>query len=620
MRLKKLAATMLILPSLAFASSWQVNLKDADINLFVQQVAKQTGKTFVVDPKVKGKISVSTESKVDEEGMYKLLLSVLNVHGYAAIKAGDVIKIVPNNSVKQAGTSFVKGETSNTDLIITKVIPIHKANATALVPVIRPLIPQYGHLAAIGSQNALIVSDHASNILQLEDLIKSLDKVNAEEIAIVGLKYAWSTDILEIIDALQDQNSAGGSTNGASTKIIADDRTNRLIIKGSESDVRVLKSTIIELDTPARSNNRINVIPLRYADANKVAELLTGLLSSQQGSATTGGGTGRNISIVADSDQNNLVVLATPSQLVDVQSVVSKLDQPRAQVLVEAIIVEVNMGNSDAFSFQWLFGDTSGSTAPAFGTNFSTSGNSLNTIASSVVSGIPSLSNGLTAVVANTNALGNINLAGVLQAIESNSDANLLSAPKLLTLDNQTARILVGETRPFQTGAYAESSSNAFVTTTREDIGLTLEVTPQINANDEVKMQVIQTVESASKEQNQLGTVTSKREIETTVVAGNRNTVVLGGLIQDNVTTREDKVPLLGDMPVVGKLFRSTYFDTEKRNLMVFIRPTILRTQTELTDVANEKFQAFKSLELAQGSLNKGRSLDESFNPTGGAK
>lgn len=622
MNLKKLVALMLIVPSLSFATSWKVNLQDTDINLFVQQVAKQSGKTFIVDPRVKGKVSVVTEQELDSEGLYDLLLSVLNVHGFAAVESNGVIKIVPSNTAKQAGTSFVKDEKNTTDLIVTKVIPIHKANAADLVPVIRPLIPQYGHLAAIATQNALIISDHASNISQIESLVSTLDKVKTEEIAVLSLAHAWSTDIIEIIENLQGTNGGVGAPQGSSpTRIIADDRTNRLIIKGSKSDVNSIKAMVVELDTPARSNNRINVIPLRYADATKVSELLSGLLSGQSSSSanqTSGNGTSsRGISIVADEDQNNLVVMATPSQLVDIQSVVNKLDLPRAQVLVEAIIVEVNMGNSDAFSFQWLFGDTTSSTMPALGTNFSNGGSSLNNIASSVATGIPSLSNGITALVAKTNALGNINLAGVLQAIETNSDANLLSAPKLLTLDNQKARILVGETRPFQTGAYAESSSNAFVTTTREDIGLTLEVTPQINANDEVKMQVIQTVESASNEQNQLGTVTSKREIETTVVAGNRSTVVLGGLIQDNVTSREEKVPLLGDIPVVGKLFRSEYFETEKRNLMVFIRPTILRTQAEATDVANQRFQAFKTLEIAQGSLSKGLTLDQAFNPSG---
>ena len=308
------------------------------------------------------------------------------------------------------------------------------------------------------------------------------------------------------------------------------------------------------------------------------------------------------------------MVRADPSVLVDIQSVLKELDVPRAQVLVEAIIAEVNMDDTEAFGFQWLFGDTSDSTVPAMGTNFTAAGNSITEIATGIATGRPTLSNGLTAAGIRFNSNGDLNLAGILQAIESNSNANLLSTPKIMTLDNQTSKILVGETRPFQTGGYADSSSNAFVTTTREDIGLTLEVTPHINAGDEVRMEVLQIVEAASSEPSSLGTITTKREISTTVIAGNRRTIVLGGLIEDNVVEVQQKVPLLGDIPVIGALFRSTSQENQKRNLLVFIRPTILRSAQDVAAVTGEKFSGFRSIEISQAfTLQRPQALEERF-------
>ncbi|MGB2064814.1 MAG: secretin N-terminal domain-containing protein, partial [Marinomonas gallaica] len=368
---------------------------------------------------------------------------------------------------------------------------------------------------------------------------------------------------------------------------------------------------IQQLDTPTKSSSRLSVIPLRYADAPKTAELISGLMGAN---GLTEGSANQTIYVKADEDLNALVIRANPNVLVDIQSVLKELDVPRAQVLVEAIIAEVTMDDAEAFGFQWLFGDVSDSSSPVFGTNFNAAGNSITEIATGIATGRPTLSNGLTAAGIRFNSNGDLNLAGILQAIESNSNANLLSTPKIMTLDNQTSKILVGETRPFQTGGYADSSSNAFVTTTREDIGLTLEVTPHINAGDEVRMEVLQIVEAASAEPSSLGTITTKREISTTVIAGNRRTIVLGGLIEDNVIEVQQKVPLLGDLPVIGALFRSTSHENQKKNLLVFIRPTILRSQQDMQQVTDDKFNAFRSIEISQGfPLTRPEALNDRF-------
>lgn len=601
-RVKICLLVLVLWPTLALSESWQVNLQQADISAFIQQVAKMTGKTFIIDPRVKGRVSVISNAELDEEAVYKLLLSVLTVHGYAAIESSEGVKILPQNIAKQGGVDFDTNGSSTGELLVTRVISVKNAVASELVPILRPLIPQYGHLASVDKVNALIISDHADNIREIENLIERLDNTVEGQIRVISLEHAWASDILELINELVSEGGVNGAGQRnpsiAPTKLIADERTNRIVLKGKEAELDQIEKLIKELDIPSKKSSRLSVISLRYADAVKTAELISGLVgntSKEEGSQHTS-----DTFVQADEGMNALVVSAEPNVMVDIQSVLNKLDVPRAQVLVEAIIVEVVMEGSEALGFQWLFGNTNDSSNPVMGTNFNAGGNSLMDIATGVSAGTPSLANGITAGIARFNSDGDLNLAGILQAIESNSNANLLSTPKLMTLDNQTSKILVGETRPFQTGGYADSSSNAFITTTREDVGLTLEVTPHINAGNEVRMEVKQIVEAASSEASSLGTITTKREIETTVVAGNRKTIVLGGLIEDNVTEVQQKVPLLGDIPGLGALFRSTSYQNQKKNLLVFIRPTILRSQQDASNVTLDKFNAFRSIEIEQ--------------------
>ncbi|WP_191602395.1 type II secretion system secretin GspD [Marinomonas algicola] len=592
---------VLTLATLSFASakSWQVNLQQADIGVFVHQVAEMTGKSFIVDPRVKGKVTVISSAELNEEAIFRLFLSVLTVHGYAVIDSPEGYKVLPQNVAKQGGLDFDVSGNASGELLVTRVIAIKNAVAAELVPILRPLIPQYGHLASVNEVNALIVSDHADNIRQLENLISRLDSTVEGEISVVSLQYAWAGDILDVLQNISGLSSSVGSAPGravVSTRILADERTNRIVIKGKEGELAQIRDLIKQLDVPARKSSRLQVIPLRYADAKKTADLIKGVLGNTPTDGVSEKPTTFNIQ--ADEDLNALLINAEPDVMADIQSVLVELDSPRAQVLVEAIIVEVKMEGSEALGFQWLFGDTSDGTTPLVGTNFTNAGNSLTSLATGIATGTPSLSNGITAGVASFNSKGDLNLAGILQAIESNTNANLLSTPKILTLDNQKSKIIVGETRPFQTGGYSDNGENPFVTINREDVGLTLEVTPHINAGDEVRMEVLQIVEAASKESSSLGTITTKREIQTTVIAGNRQTIVLGGLIEDNVTEVTQKVPGLGDIPYLGALFRSTSFENIKKNLLVFIRPTILRSKQDLDELSRSKYQTFKSIEL----------------------
>lgn len=363
---------------------------------------------------MKGKVSVISSQELNEEAVYHLLLSVLRVHGFAAVETPDGVKVVPQNIAKQSGVDFDSQGIAAGGLLVTRMILVKQATASELVPILRPLIPQYGHLAAVDSVNALIISDHADNIRELEALIERLDNSNEGDVRVVGLNHAWANDILDLLTEL-NSGSVGSDKQSSSamlsTKVIADDRTNRMVLKGKAEDIESLAQLIQQLDTPTKSSSRLSVIPLRYADAPKTAELISGLMGAN---GLTEGSANQAIYVKADEDLNALVIRANPNVLVDIQSVLEELDVPRAQVLVEAIIAEVTMDDAEAFGFQWLFGDVSDSSSPVFGTNFNAAGNSITEIATGIATGRPTLSNGLTAAGIRFNSNGDLNLAGIL--------------------------------------------------------------------------------------------------------------------------------------------------------------------------------------------------------------
>ena len=602
--LKFVVSLCLLLPLLAIGKTWQVNLQQADISIFIRQVAEMTDRSFIVDPRVKGKVTVISNADLDEDAVFRLFLSVLTVHGYAVLESPEGFKILPQNIAKQGGLNFDPSGGAPGELMVTRVLAIKNAVASELVPILRPLIPQYGHLAAVPTMNALIISDHADNIRSLENLVERLDSTIEGEMTVIPLKHAWAGDVITLLQQLTTTTSGKGARSSDVTTIVADERTNRLILKGKPGELNQIKDLIIKLDIPAEKTSRLQYIPLQYADATKVAELLKGVvgdIEKKEGSAPS-----LTTNIQADEDLNALLVNSEPGVMAEIYSVLKRIDVPRAQVLIEAVIVEITVEDSEELGVQWLIGGNDGLNS---GSNFTSAGNSVNTIASAVSSdGSNSLATGGTAI------LGDTNLGAIIQALESKTNSNLLSTPKILTLDNQESRILVGETRPFQTGEYSEDSDSTFVTTSREDVGLTLKVTPHINSGNEVKMEVFQTVESASDETSDLGTITTVREIETVVIAGDRQTIVLGGLIEDNITEVKQKVPFLGDIPFIGALFRSSSFSVSKKNLLVFIRPTIIRGKASINEVTNKQYQGFRAVELQMSAPREG-GMEGMFEP-----
>lgn len=601
--------------AMAEQNTWKINMKGAAISNFIEQVSDITGYSFVVDPRVKGKVTVVSNADMNATEIYDMFQSVLRIHGFAAIRSGNIIKVVPNQGAKQDQLPMT-GRLSN-EQMVTRVIPIKNGNATELVPILRPMIPQYGHLAAVTSSNSLIVSDHATNIKRILDIVKRVDNAESEEVEVVQLNHAWVGDVVKLLEQLTPvqtgnrQARRGGAR--AKVRVVAEERTNRLILRGDQSARQRVKVLISDLDQPTQSSGSTNVVYLRHAEAAKVAEILNGVVSGKAAAAKGKGKKGArptsssgSTTIQADETLNALIIRAAPAELSEIKEIVQQLDVRRAQVLIEAAIVEVTGDASKAVGIQWGAVDAS---SVVGGTNFNNAGLPLNNIIQAAVSAGASsasstfgLANGLTLGGGKTNDKGDIEFAVILQALNNATNANLLSTPSLVTLDNEEAEIIVGQNVPFVTGSQlSANNSNPFQTIERKDVGLTLKVTPQINDGDVVRLKVEQETSNVVNTAQAAGAtdvVTNKRAINTTVLVNDSSVVVLGGLMQEDVTNNESKVPLLGDIPVVGNLFRSRSKTHLKRNLLVFLQPTIIRDQAKATEVMERKYKSVRAINM----------------------
>ena len=587
--------------------TWTVNIRNADIQAFIGQVADMTGKNFVVDPRVRARdVTVISRQPLTEAEVYELFLSVLQVHGYAAVESGEIIKIVPNTTAKQSNLPLVQDHATG-EALITRVITVDNSPVEELVPVLRPLVPQYGHLAAVGSANALIISDHADNIRRMEAIIAHLDGSEAEEVEIIPLQHAWVGDVIKLLETLTPQQS--GQQQGRRQQVregrltlVADERTNRLIVKGDSIARRRAVDLIRELDVRPSQSGSVQVIRLSHADAEKMAELLKNFSDAATDNGSEGA-PGTRVSIQADPSMNALVIRAEPALMQELQSIVRQLDVRRAQILIEAAIVEVGGDLGLQLGVQFAGGDERSGVG---GTNFSNVGLSVNDIVGSILSGQPTatLNDGITIGGGERRSDGSFRWGGFLQALASSSNVNLLSTPSVLTLDNQEASIVVGQNVPFVTGQSTSTGAglnNPFQTIQRQDVGITLTVTPSLAGDRTVRLELEQeasAVQAASEGINAVDLITSTRSIKTTVLADDGETIVLGGLIQDDVRRVVRKVPILGDIPGLGILFRSTDDRREKRNLIVFLRPTILADNQRLLELTQQRYLGITALQF----------------------
>ena len=610
-----------LMGSSALAQDYTVNLKDTDIQELIKFVAEATGTTIVVDPAVKGKVKVVSSKPVSKSELYNLFLSILEVHGYTAVRSGGVVRVIQSKDARSSPVA-VRGEAGvrGSDEYVTEVIRLENISAAKLIPVLRPLVPQQAHMAAYAPSNAIIISDVSANIDRIRDIIQRMDQSAQQQADIIKLKYAVADDVVRMLDQLNKSEAKQSGVTESEVLLVADSRTNSVLISGDELDRARINKLIEYLDTPLEQSGNVKVVYLEYAQASEIADVLTRVMQNMSRLDSTDGNkqsnSGSESTIEADEGTNSLIITANTGQMASIEAVIRRLDIRRAQVLVEAIIVEMELVDGQDLGLQWLFANSSG----FYGSNINAGDGRARNIAGAVLPPSdedgaavnPDLGN-LAAALAGTPGLAlgwgsiddNLSMTVILTALKEQNNANILSTPSLLTLDNQEAYITVGQNVPFVTGSFTNTGSggdgaqNPFQTIERENVGITLTVTPQINEGDSVVLDIQQEVSSLtglSAIASDL--ITNERKIKTKVLVADGRTVVLGGLIKDDVQDGTQKVPILGDIPYLGRLFRTDAVKVTKTNLLIFIRPTIIRDDEQLEGASAAKYQYIRAQQL----------------------
>jgi general secretion pathway protein D len=633
------------------AGTVTLNFVNADIDAVVKAVGEITGRNFLVDPRVKGTVNIVSAHPVPKSLVYPTLLSALRMQGFAAVESEGVVKIVPEADAKtQAGPVQRNAVAASGDRIVTQVIALRHESAAQMVTVLRPLISPSNTISAYIPNNAIIITDYADNLKRIDRIVVSLDRPPGEPV-LVPVKNASALDIVSMLNRLlSDAPGPSGAAADAQQRVtlVADPRSNSIMIR-SDSAARMasVRQMIEQLDTPQREGGNVHIVYLKNAEAAEVAHTLRGLYGGDQKSAspapmqaaTTGAsatlqnavattvfeGSAAGTSplqpagappaafaaggavIQADTASNALVIRAPDAVYNNLRAVIERLDTRRAQVFVEALIVEVSADKAAEFGIQWqvLTGANKDNVQGIGGTNFNARGSGGNIVDASVNLG--SVGNGLNLGIINGTVtipgLGIISNLGLLvRALQNDSNANILSTPTLLTLDNEEARIVVGQNVPFITGSYATTGTTGtvqpFQTIERRDVGLVLRVRPQITEGGAVRLGIYQEV-SRVQDTSAAGPILSKRSLESTVVVDDNQIVVLGGLITDSMTDGTQKVPYVGDVPVIGPLFRYDTRQRQKTNLMVFLKPTVVRGPAGGRDLTSERYDYLRDAQQA---------------------
>ena len=611
-------ALLLVHSAGTVAQEYTVNLKDTDIQEFIKFVADVTGTTMVVDPNVKGKVRVISSKPVTQSELYDLFLSILDVQGFTAVRSGEVIRIVPSKDARSSPVPLMDEQSPvGTAEYVTQVIRLDNISAAKLIPVLRPLVPQQAHMAAYAPSNAIIISDIRSNIGRIVDIIERMDRSAIQTTEVIRLKYGVAEDVVSMLNTLEKSRQGEGAEADKEVVLVADKRTNSVVVTADELSVDRVRKLVSYLDTPLEQSGNVRVVYLEYADAKEVAEVLTRVM--QNISRLEDGGTNKrsnnsNSTIEADEGTNSLIITADTDEMAALEAVIARLDIRRAQVLIEAIIVEMEITEGKELGLQWLFSNESG----LYGSNISTSSAQQarnRAIASAIVPedgseniGTREVAGSLAQIPGTTLGWGvvdkNLTMTVILNALETQGNANILSTPSLLTLDNEEAFITVGQQVPFVTGSYTNTgvgngAQNPFQTIQRQSVGITLKVTPQVNEGDSVVLDITQEVSSISAQILAASDViTNERKIETKVLANDSDIVVLGGLVKDDVQDSTQGVPLLSDIPLLGRLFRNDVVTVTKSNLLVFIRPTIIRDDEDLAGATAEKYRFIREQQV----------------------
>ncbi len=594
--------------------TYTIQFNDSDILEVIKFVAKVTEKTFVIDPRVKGRVKIMSNDALTKSELYSLFRSVLEISDFTVVEVGDIVRIVPIKDARTSPTSVNKQTKADDSEFVTQVIQLKNIAAAKVIPVLRPLVPQNSHLAAYDPSNAIVITDTNANIERMKEVIDKIDKAALPTTEMVNLKYADADVLVTILEKLQGPTAKQGPQSNRMI-IVADTRNNAILITGEDVQRAKTKRLIWQLDQPQKQTGNVRVVYLEYADAKDVAAVLTKVVQNMQKAAPGGKGKAKPISqatVEADEATNALLITAPKDILDSLLAVVARLDIRRAQVLVEAIIVDINIGDGAELGVEWLFANEqdgvfggsvndSGRLPLAAGLLNSNDGNS----SSNEPSGLESLASGIINTGGQTLGVasdGADAFTAILGALRGSSKANILSTPSLLTMDNQEATISVGQNVPFRTGSYSSTGnssnpSNPFTTIQRENVGITLTVTPQVNEGDKVLLNISQEVSSLSSAvDGSADIVTNQSTISTQVLANDGQTIILGGLIREDISDKEQKVPILGSIPVLGHFFKFQSTKYSKGNLMVFIRAKIVRDDKTLYGATAEKYRLIQDM------------------------
>ena len=597
-----------------------LNLRDADINGLIEIVSQETGINFIVDPRVRGQVNVVSGQAIKRDELYDLFLGVLKSYGFAAVAGAEgTVRIVPEVQAKENEVGTLE-RNSRGDEFITHVISVRHLDASQLVRILRPLVPKGGHLAAAAESNSLVIADTAANVRRIEALIQRIDQESMEEFEVIPLEHASALDLVRITEGLQ----ASSPEENASKRVrmIADERTNTVVLLGDPQKRLAYRAMIRQLDVAGDEGNT-QVHYLRYAKAEDVAEVLRGIAegrdvedgavgSTSSSSGTSSGSYGygnqqTRVRIQAHESTNSVVIYGPAELTREMSQIIRQLDIRRAQVLVEAVIAEVSYDRAKELGVQWGFANEGAGVGVI---NFARGSGGILNLAAGINSFLegdittpPSLSDGAT--LGGVGTIGSTQIGLLINALQGDSSSNILSTPSLLTLDNEEAEIVVGQNVPFIVGRSVENSGQAFDTIQREDVGIKLRIRPQINEGNAVRLEIEQEVSQiAPGASGAADLITNKRSLNTHVMVDDNQLIVLGGLIDDQMVETRDKVPLLGDVPGLGRLFRYDTASVEKRNLMVFLRPVIVRDTAVAESLTHSKYSYIRDQQLKEQGRN----------------
>jgi len=619
---KSLLATALIASLMAGqpirAAEFSASFKGTDIQEFINTVGKNLNKTIIVEPSVRGKINVRSYDLLNEEQYYQFFLSVLDVYGFSVVTMDNgVLKVLRSNTAKTSGVPVVDDQDPGMgDEMVTRVVPVRNVSVRELAPLLRQLNDNAGggNVVHYEPSNVLLITGRAMVVNRLVDIVRRVDKAGDQDMDIVRLKYASASEIVRLVTALTKDDARANMGSLLTPKVVADERTNSVVVSGDPKARQRMLQMIRQLDRDQESQGNTKVFYLKYAKAKNLVEVLNGvsksILADKEAGKTTGGSSDKKLNIQADEQTNALVITAQPDAMQEIEKVINRLDIRRAQVLVEAIIVEVSNSNGAQLGVQW--GNNNGGMVQFTGSN-----------AQMPISTFVT-AKGDSATDTQKSALAALNGAAVgfysgdwfalLTALKSDSKSDVLSTPSLVTMDNQEASFNVGQDVPVLTGSQTTTSSDSavFNTVERKTVGTKLKFKPQINEGDSVLLEIEQEVSSvdstgsssssSGSSSSDLGPTFNVRTIKNAVLVKSGETVVLGGLLDEKVSETISKVPLLGDIPVLGELFKATSTGRDKRNLMVFIRPVILRDPVTYSGISGNKYTLFRAEQLDRAS------------------